>query len=112
MLAARAAPHRERGDPWTAISPLTAGVGGPEEIDVPAGWFRVLRVAYRIQKQGRGVEAYEIRVTDPPPGASSARISRWRDHTARYEIAFSVDKGRKEATFATDGTFLEEEYPG
>jgi hypothetical protein len=27
----------------------------------------------------------------------------------RYEIAFTADKGRKEATFAADGTFVEEE---
>ena len=27
----------------------------------------------------------------------------------RYEIAFRVDSGRKEATFSADGTFVEEE---
>jgi hypothetical protein len=27
----------------------------------------------------------------------------------RYEIAFTVDSGRKEATFTADGTFVEEE---
>jgi hypothetical protein len=54
-------------DPWAGISPLTARVAAPEEIDVPAGRFRVVRVAYQIAKHDRGVETYVIWVAEQPP---------------------------------------------
>jgi hypothetical protein len=36
-------------------------------------------------------------------------VTRWRSRHVRYEIAFVVDKARKEATFSADGMFVEEE---
>ena len=66
------APRAPRGalaftvfDPWTGLSPLSAWIGEPEQVSVPAGTFAVLRVVYRIEKKGRGF----------PPCSSSARSS-------------------------------------
>lgn len=55
---------------------------------------------------------------DPVKKAFAAKYPRARATAAskqtagkdvRYEIAFQTDKGRKEATFAADGKFVEEE---
>lgn len=54
-------------DPWTGISPVSASIGEPEQVRVPAGTFAVLRVVYRIEKKARGLEQYEIWVTQSVP---------------------------------------------
>jgi hypothetical protein len=54
-------------DPWTGLSPLSAWIGEPEQVRVPAGTFSVLRVVYRIEKKERGLEQYEVWVTQSEP---------------------------------------------
>ncbi len=45
------------------------------------------------------------------PGAKATRAEKQQkaDGKVSYEIAWKTDKGKKEATFAADGTFVEEE---
>jgi Protein of unknown function (DUF3108) len=54
-------------DPWTGISPVVARFGRTEPVTVPAGTFSVLRVVYRIEKAARGVEQYELWVSETVP---------------------------------------------
>jgi Protein of unknown function (DUF3108) len=54
-------------DPWTGTSPVTAHADGPEDVRVPAGAFSTMRITYRIEKKGRGLEKYVVWVTADAP---------------------------------------------
>ncbi len=53
-------------DPSSGVSRVTAGVGPPEELRVPAGTFSAFRVDYRMEKPNR-TEHYRLFVTKKLP---------------------------------------------
>jgi hypothetical protein len=87
---------------------LTKSNGEKVEVDVaPDG--TVLQVEEKIAVDALPAAVKKAFGARYPKARMSGAEKQTAGKDIRYEIAFSVDNGRKEATFAADGTFVEEE---
>jgi hypothetical protein len=87
---------------------LTLAGGGKAEVDVaPDG--SILQVEEQIAVDALPDAVKKAFATKYPKAKASGAEKQTAGKDVRYEIAFQTDKGRKEATFAADGAFVEEE---
>lgn len=105
---ARCKAEREDGHDQFEVKVAKEG-GGVAEVDVsPDG--KILQVEETVTIDQLPAAVAKAFATKYP----KANIDRAEKQTPakgapRYELAFATDHGRKEATFAEDGTFVEEE---
>jgi len=87
---------------------LTTVAGDKLELDVaPDGAILQVEQAIAVDALPQAVRAaFAARY---PKARAAAAQKQTAGKDVRYEIAFATDKGRKEATFAADGAFVEEE---
>lgn len=87
---------------------LTKSSGEKVEVDVaPDG--TVLQVEEKITVDALPAAVKKAFAARYPKAKAMGAEKQTAGKDVRYEIAFSVDNGRKEATFTADGTFVEEE---
>lgn len=87
---------------------LTKSSGEKVEVDVaPDG--TVLQVEEKIAVDALPAAVKKAFAAKYPRAKMNGAEMQTAGKDVRYEIAFTADKGRKEATFAADGTFVEEE---
>jgi uncharacterized membrane protein YkoI len=87
---------------------LTKANGDKVELDIaPNG--DVLQVEEKIAADALPDAVKKAFAAKYPKAKTTGAEKQTAGKEVRYEIAFQTDKGRKEATFAADGTFVEEE---
>lgn len=87
---------------------LTKSSGEKVEVDVaPDG--TVLQVEEKIAVDALPAAVKKAFAARYPKAKATGAEMQTAGKNIRYEIAFTADQGRKEATFAADGTFVEEE---
>lgn len=87
---------------------LTKSSGEKLEVDVaPDG--TVLQVEEKIAVDALPAAVKKAFAAKYPRAKATGAEKQTAGKDVRYEIAFSIDNSRKEATFAADGTPLEEE---
>jgi hypothetical protein len=88
---------------------LTKADGSPVEVDIGADG-KILQVEEKISLEkvpAAVMKAFGARY--PKAKAEAAEKQTPAAGAATYELAFMLDKARKEVTFAEDGKFVEEE---
>jgi hypothetical protein len=87
---------------------LTKAGGDKIEVDVaPDG--TILQVEENIAIEALPGPVKKAFAAKYPKAKATGAEKQTQGKDVRYEIAFQTDKGRKEATFSVDGTFVEEE---
>jgi ribosomal protein L7/L12 len=99
--------EREHGkDQFEVV--LTKADGSKVEVDVaPDG--TILQVEEKIAVDALPEAVKKAFAAKYPKARADAAEKQTAGKDVRYEIAFQGDNGRKEATFAADGKFIEEE---
>jgi hypothetical protein len=87
---------------------LTKSSGEKVEVDIaPDG--TLLQVEEKITVDALPAPVKKAFAARYPKAKATNAEKQTAGKDVRYEIAFSIDNGRKEATFTADGTFVEEE---
>ncbi|HEX7843819.1 MAG TPA: hypothetical protein VF469_40370 [Kofleriaceae bacterium] len=99
--------EREHGKDLFEVK-LTKASGDKIEVDVaPDG--TILQVEEKIAVDALPEPVKKAFAARYPRGRATGAEKQTAGKDVRYEIAFQTDKGRKEASFSADGTFVEEE---
>lgn len=104
----RCTPEKEHGqDQYEVV--VARQVGGKAEVDVaPDGKILLVEESIALDQVPAAVtKAFAAKY--PKAKATGAEKETPTGGKPRYELAFEVGGKRKEATFAADGTFVEEE---
>lgn len=99
--------EHERGKDIFEVK-LAKANGDKVEVDVaPDG--AILQVEEKIAVEALPDAVKKAFAAKYPKAKAGGAEKQTAGKEVRYEIAFQTDKGRKEATFAADGSFVEEE---
>jgi hypothetical protein len=100
-------PERDHGKDIFEVK-LTRSGGDRLEVDVAADGT-ILQVEEPIAVDALPDAVRKAFATKYPRAKATGANKQTAGKDVRYEIAFVVDKARKEATFSADGAFVEEE---
>jgi hypothetical protein len=100
-------PEHEHGRDIFEVK-LTKPGGDKVEVDVAPGG-EILQVEEKIAVDALPDAVKKAFAARYPKAKASGAEKQTAGKTVRYELAFQVGTARKEATFAADGTFVEED---
>ena len=100
-------PESAHGKDFVEVKLRTSG-GDKIEVDVSRDGT-ILQVEENIAVDALPDVVKKAFVAKYPRAKATGASKQTAGKDTRYEIAFRVDKARKEATFSADGTFVEEE---
>lgn len=100
-------PERDHGKDIFEVK-LTRSNGDRLEVDVAADGT-ILQVEEPIAVDALPDAVRKAFATKYPRAKATGASKQTADKNVHYEIAFVIDKARKEATFSVDGAFVDEE---